>query len=920
MNNNNEERIRQLNLELEETRQNLENKIEELTQENQKVKRENEELKSFNSQLNRESKDLNTVQDILELKAAQLEASYENIPIGLALYDEDLRWACINPVLAEMNGYTIAEHIGKTMRELLPILADEVNSNLRYVLETGESLLNLEIHGKTPKSDEERDWIVNYYPVNLSNGKRGVGVAVTEVTPLKKIQRELEYSEEKFRQLAENIQKVFWIVEICCSPPLEEKIIYISPAYEKIWGRSCEELYQNNLKWTEAIHPDDRERVIKSFSENIIASQYNETFRIIRPDGTIRWIRDRGFLVKADQLCPVYRVAGIAEDITERKQAEDNQRQQQELLQTILDNIPVLIALMDLKTQSFIWVNEEWKKVFGWSLEEVGKIDEILLKMYPESEYRQYVKNYIQASKGTWGDFKTRTKDEKVLEMSWANISLSNEINIGIGQNITERKQAEIALKKAKDAADAANAAKTRFLANMSHELRTPLNSILGFTQLLQRQTNLSRENHQKLNIIYRNGEQLLNLINDILAISKIEAGHLLLHITPVNLLQLIDNVMSIFSLKAASKNLQLTLESEGEVPQYILIDEAKIRQIFMNLITNAIKFTEQGNITIKVANLGEFEGDSSRVILQFEVLDTGIGIAPKDQQLVFKPFSQVPNNQTYQEGTGLGLSICREFVKLLGGELQLESEIGRGSRFYFKIPVSLATEVESLSSSSNSRVIGLAKGQPYSRILVVEDHPDSCQLLVMLLKKVGFQVRSANNGQEALQLWESWSPDLIWMDMRMPVMNGYETTQQIKATEKGKETVIIALTASAFEEDRVKILQVGCDDFVRKPFQEEEIFEKMKLHLGIDYQYQENSSTEDSLSYNQLMLLHSSKLSFMPPDWLQQLHDAAYHANEFLLLELIRQIPPTHVELTRQLYHLVDNLEFEELMKLSEI
>ncbi|MEB3280677.1 MAG: PAS domain S-box protein, partial [Lyngbya sp.] len=525
MSNDNNQPIRQLELELQENRQTLQAKIAELTLDNDKLKRENDELKSMNSQLSFQSQELNTVQHRLELKAAQLEEIYENIPIGLALYDEDFRWVCINQVLAEMNGYPIPEHIGKEVREILPNLADEIESNLSSVLKNGESLLNLEIHGTTAKSDEERDWIVNYYPVNLSTGKRGVGVAVTEVTHLKKIQHELEYSEEKFRQLAENIRKVFWIVEIPCTPPDYQKIIYISPIYEQIWGHSCEELYQNNLKWIEAIHPDDRERVIKAFNDNLIKGQYDEIFRIIRPDGTIRWIHDRGFLVKTDQLCPVYRVAGLAEDITERKQAEENQRQQQELLQTILDHIPVMIALMDLKTHSLLWVNREWEKVLGWRFEELGTLEEILVQMYPDPEYCQYVLNYIQVANGTWGDFKTCIRDGRVLDMSWANISLSNGRNIGIGQNITERKQAEIALQEAKEVADAANAAKSRFLANMSHELRTPLNAILGFTQLLRRETNLSQEHHHQLNIIYRNGEQLLNLINDILTSSKIEAG-----------------------------------------------------------------------------------------------------------------------------------------------------------------------------------------------------------------------------------------------------------------------------------------------------------------------------------------------------------------------------------------------------------
>ena len=375
-----------------------------------------------------------------------------------------------------------------------------------------------------------------------------------------------------------------------------------------------------------------------------------------------------------------------------------------------------------------------------------------------------------------------------------------------------ERFQVEKALKNAKEGAEGANRAKSVFLANMSHELRTPLNAILGFSQLMTRDKGLTAEQHENLKVIGRSGEHLLTLINDVLDMSKIEAGQIVLNEEDFNLYRLLDNLEEMLGLRAKDKGLRLILDLEPSVPQSIRTDESKLRQVLINLVGNAIKFTEEGGVALRVG----FRKADSDTRLIFEVEDSGPGIAAEEMKVLFDAFVQTASGQKQQEGTGLGLPISQQFVRLMGGELTASSEEGKGSVFRFDVRMGMAEAVEVPVEQPARRVVGLEPGQPVYRILVVEDVFESRKLLLNLLGLVGFDARGAENGQEGIAVWEKWEPNLIWMDMRMPVMDGYEATRRIKATPKGQDTVIVALTASAFEEQRSAVMSAGCDGFVR--------------------------------------------------------------------------------------------------------
>ncbi|WP_193199104.1 hybrid sensor histidine kinase/response regulator [Nostoc sp. MG11] len=474
--------------------------------------------------------------------------------------------------------------------------------------------------------------------------------------------------------------------------------------------------------------------------------------------------------------------------------------------------------------------------------------------------------------------------------------------------------------------AEAANLAKSEFLANMSHELRTPLNSILGFTQLMTRDRSLNACQLEHLEIINRSGEHLLTLINDVLSMSKIEAGRTTLNENSFDLYSLLDSFVEMLRLKAESKGLQLIFERTPEVPQYVLTDESKLRQVLINLLGNAIKFTEEGGVILRVGIKQEKvetrqNSQSSSCLLHFEIEDTGPGIAPDELEKLFKPFIQTETGRKSQQGTGLGLTISQQFVRLMGGNIAVSSTLDQGTIFAFDIKISPAEVAKVKTRQLKRRVIGLEPNQPKYRILVVEDKWENRLLLVKMLTSLGFEVREAENGQEGVNLWETWEPHLIWMDMRMPVMNGYEATKQIKTHLKGQATIIIALTASAFDEERSVILSTGCNDFVRKPFREEVILNKMAQYLGVRYIYEQKALKVEQFGEDSEIECCSLKevLTRMPSGWVEKLHQAALCTDEKLIFSLIEQIPQESAHLANTLADWVNNFRIDKVIDLTQ-
>jgi PAS domain S-box-containing protein len=492
---------------------------------------------------------------------------------------------------------------------------------------------------------------------------------------------------------------------------------------------------------------------------------------------------------------------------------------------------------------------------------------------------------------------------------------LENQVLV-IVRDVSDRKRFELELQQAKDAAEAASIAKSRFLANMSHELRTPLNAILGFAQVMERDLTLSPHHQDNLQIILRSGDHLLSLINNILDLSKIEAGHLTANPVPFDLIDLVKAVYDLLHHAAIAKGLQLDLNLDPHIPRYVYSDSVKLRQILINLISNAIKFTAHGSVRLQVIPCTTAVRPDD---LSFLIEDTGVGIHPHEQSKIFEAFEQTTAGQNVPNGTGLGLTISMRFVELLGGRLMLCSEPGQGSTFCVTLPMPATDAILPTEQAEMRRVQGIATDGSPPRLLVV-DADDLCRrFLVELLSSIGFQLQAATTAPDALAQWQTHRPDLIMIDLDVP--DALTTMQQIRdqeaANPTGQPMPMIALTAHAFEHDRETAIAAGCDAFLPKPCTEADLLTTLAAHLNILYTYE---SPAPKPSPDPLPTLHPSDFEGLPLAWVQNLNEMAMLCYDVQVHQLIAELSPDHEPLRQMLSHHANNFDMEPIINVTQL
>ncbi len=819
---------------------------------------------------------------------------------------------------------------GKSIFDVYPLdIAQQFLTNIQTVAQTGQIVETVEI---APRADGTMgDFSVYKFPIPDMYGEILVGGVAIDITMQRQAEQEVARSLESLRESEATKQAIIQAI-----PDLLIRMqadgSHVDFISDTRFNVVKPHLIQRNANVYNNL-PPDLAAIRVNYAQKALACNAMQIYEqeiFIEGKKSYEEVRVVPLLE--------HEVLVMVRDISDRKQAELELRHQKEMLQAIVNHIPVMIALFNDQGK-IEFINPELEQVLGWSLTD-WQTQDILSLSYPDPHYRQMVLDHMLIATGNWQDLTTLTATGQVLDTSWANVRLSNGRFLGIGQDISDRKHKETALRIAMEAAESANVAKSMFLANMSHELRTPLNVILGFAQVMDHDPSLTPSQHEDLQTIRRSGDHLLSLINDILDLSKIESGHCVIESASFDLIAVLHSLRTMLAERAKSKGIRLQFDIAPEVPQFISADAQKLRQILLNLLSNAIKFTKEGGVTLRVTLNGNYPAKVRETnspishppvsLLQFEVTDTGIGIADEEINTIFDAFVQAEAGRKASSGTGLGLTISHKLIELMGGEIFVKSQLGQGSTFVFTLPTYASSGVDIQLDQSDRLVIGLLPNQPHRRILIVDDQQENRSLIVRLLAQLGLEVKEAANGLDAVQIWQDWQPDLIWMDIRMPELDGYEATRQIRAREHQQTTVIIALTAQASQSDRTLAIAAGCDDYISKPFREETLFLKLSEYLGLQYIYADsnpdtttpadlNLSTDQSSDHSKPSVLLTPNLTQLSPTWLNELELAAVCGNDGTVMQLLEQLPSESTQFKTHIKELASQYQFERIIQIVQ-
>ncbi len=818
----------------------------------------------------------NRAEAALRESEERFRSGYEHASIGMAMTAADGHFLSVNHAFCEMLGYAEKELLARTFKEIT--FPDDVAASVANVQKVIRGdMESFQVEKRYLHRDGRIVWAITTASVvrDLDGKPWYLFAQIQDITERKRAEMELHKAhselEQRVRMRTEELSNANTLLTQQINERLQaEQALkaserrltlaldatrdglydwdipsgnaFVSDNYYKMLHYEPNEFEINFEKWTQLLHPDDLPIAIQQLQSYMQGKTdiYSVEYRLLCKDGSYKWVHNRGKIVEYDQRGNPKRMIGTNADISARKHAETALRESEARFRRLFEHAGDAFFVVNLDGK-FIDVNQEACRGLGYTREELLTKEVKDLNEEWTAERIADLMQRLLLGEPVKFEATHRRKNGTIfpVEIHAALLEVGDHPTLlALARDITERKQVEIKLQEAKEAAEAANRAKSEFLANMSHEIRTPLNGILGYTQILRRDPKLTAAQREGLNIIERSGEHLLTLINDILDLSKIEAGKLDLDIVEFDLLEFLKNIVEVNRIRAEQKDLAFNYQTRSALPQIVKGDEKRLRQVLLNLLSNAVKFTDAGGVTFSAECL---KLESGVAALRFEVEDTGIGIPTAKLQEIFLPFQQVRQRNKPIEGTGLGLSITQNIINLMGGELNVNSKPGKGSIFQVTLRMPVVAMTAPRKRKAEKRIVGyhgLAK-----KILIVDDKWENRAVLINMLKPLGFNVTEAADGRDAIKQAGVFKPDLILMDLIMPVMDGLQATRKIRKLKRLKAARIIALSASVFEHNRQQSLAAGCDDFIPKPVRSEVLFKRLRTHLKLRWIYDRETS-----------------------------------------------------------------------------
>lgn len=906
---------KRLEKELETHRQHLEDLVNERTLELEKAKDQAEAL----------NRSLEFIQFAVDNTVDA--ATWLNLKDSTLFY--------VNEALINLVGYSEKELIGQPISFIDPAYTMEVWPDFAKKLKKGQPL-KFESALYSKQGDRIPIEVTAQY---VKYGKEDRVIAFCRnITDRKQAEEEITHAKEKLELAIAAASMGVWDWDV------KNNILVWDDSLYELFGVKREDFSGAYDAWAKTLHPEDAESAQKDVELALKGEKdFSSEFRIVYPDRTVRHVLGKAIVHRDEEDEPI-RMTGINMDITDRKLSEETLRYslalsqktgemtEEEMLKAFLDE-GVRLTSSRIGFFHFVDTDKQIVELKTWTgaVMDSCEVEEVR-PGYPIAEAGIWVECIETKVPVIHNDYQTAS-NRKGLPEGHVPVIRDMEVPvmegsrvvaiIGVGNKDTEYTQTDLdrlaflatnawgnirrtravtELRTAREAAEAANRAKSTFLANMSHEIRTPMNAILGHSQIMQRDKSLSNEQRKSINSINKSGEHLLTLINDVLDMSKIEAGKIKLLSISFRLHHLLREMVEMFHSRVKQKGLLFELDIQPDLPDLILADENRVRQILINLLGNAVKFTEKGGIHL----IGGFRQDT----IHIEVSDTGSGIPEDRLESIFEAFEQTEKGMWTLTGTGLGLAISRNMARLMNGDITVKSTIKKGSAFSFHFPYKKG-EARDVEEKGPKRMVSKLKaGQADARILIVDDREENRIVARKLLGDIGFEIREAENGKVAVKICKAWKPRVILMDVVMPVMDGREATRKIKSLDMGKDITIIAVSASALDEEREEIMSYGADAFIKKPFKESELLEEIRYQTGLVYEYDELQASEDEEESADFYSLFIK----LPVELREQLHQAAVLGNMTLLSEIIKDVAEYDQQLAEHLQYLIDDFQLDEL------